>query len=408
MKRFSGVSFLGITILILLFFAMMNIYNLYNYLVYIAFILCCFLFKNTIKIDISMVALLVLALSYLFFDPFTNATVLGMLKPFSYCLCYLAGYLLMQKKGYCSLNKTCVNLNVIILTAVFGMFSHFLLNLISNIHSLGMTRNTVDIWTGEIMAATGQAALACMAIGVAGTLIFSNLNFCFKIFGVGFIAAILFYNMTLACRTLIVLMVVVLVLSLVHYLINEYRQGKKHTALLAIFAVVVSGIILVNSDAIGSLYDDSVFQQRMENEDNLGLSENSRFDYKMDYIRNMGESLFGGGHIKSKLRTYAHDLYLDSYDEAGIFALISIVVFILVSAKKLIRCLKNRKIPFFTRQLLLCVSAVCYLEFFIEPIMRGMPWLFASFCLMQGAIAYILNCFSDGTFDEGEYSDENI
>ena len=88
---------------------------------------------------------------------------------------------------------------------------------------------------------------------------------------------------------------------------------------------------------------------------------------------------------------YAHDIFLDTYDESGIFALIAVFLYIVSSIIGLFKTIKNKNISFKLRQIVLCVYVISYMAFMIEPILQGAPWFFASFCIMDGALTVINN-----------------
>ena len=120
------------------------------------------------------------------------------------------------------------------------------------------------------------------------------------------------------------------------------------------------------------------------------FSSDSRLDLKWIYLQNLEKSIFGGASIRNEFEAYAHDIFLDTYDEAGIFALGSVIVYIVFSLKRLYKCVINRAISFQFRQIMLCVYLGFYIEFLLEPILIGMQWMFCFFCLIDGMLASYL------------------
>ena len=121
----------------------------------------------------------------------------------------------------------------------------------------------------------------------------------------------------------------------------------------------------------------------------MELDEDGRSGKREYFIANAYRFPLGGAHIRNE-KGYAHDILLDTYDEAGIFALIAIAAYLVSALIRLFKCITNKALPFEFRQIVLCVYAVVYIEFFIEPILQGMPWLFASFCLIDGYVGRVL------------------
>ena len=87
---------------------------------------------------------------------------------------------------------------------------------------------------------------------------------------------------------------------------------------------------------------------------------------------------------------YAHDILLDTYDQCGIFAFLALIVLFVINIYQTARFVFDRRFSFNVRLLVLCVSIVFAVEFFIEPILQGITWFFCAFCFMQGVIANAL------------------
>ena len=120
------------------------------------------------------------------------------------------------------------------------------------------------------------------------------------------------------------------------------------------------------------------------------MLESGRFDRKLKYLKYLLEYPVGGGHIRSAVGGYAHDLYLDTYDEAGVFAFLSIYVISLQSVTAVVTLLKQKRCAFFTRLLALCVLACLHMEFWIEPILAGFDWMIAMLCAINGAMLCLI------------------
>ena len=100
--------------------------------------------------------------------------------------------------------------------------------------------------------------------------------------------------------------------------------------------------------------------------------------------------LWGGNQLHEIHGGYAHDLYLDTHDNAGIITLLAIVIYIVSSLRRAVKCITNKRLSRDIRVLVLCVYLVCNIMFWLEPIMRGMPWLLTSYCYIDGAVTYLL------------------
>lgn len=109
----------------------------------------------------------------------------------------------------------------------------------------------------------------------------------------------------------------------------------------------------------------------------------------MLHLERFGMAMWGGCKIRLSGVGYAHDLFLDSYDEAGILALVMLILFIIRSAWVLLRMVTENRIAFSVRLMLLAMYASFYLEFAVEPILQGIPWFFVCFCFIHGMAEYL-------------------
>ena len=79
-------------------------------------------------------------------------------------------------------------------------------------------------------------------------------------------------------------------------------------------------------------------------------------------------------------------MILDTYDEAGIFALFAITVFIINVSIHVIKLLRSPKYEVDTKLIVFGLYLATYMEFMIEPVLQGLPWLFSLFCFISGVI----------------------
>ena len=122
----------------------------------------------------------------------------------------------------------------------------------------------------------------------------------------------------------------------------------------------------------------------------IAIDEDSRLSSKSRYFALMGEYLWGGGYIRNKLNgAFAHELYLDTYSRAGIVPYILLIVFVFSATFRAIRLVARKELPVFTNCLILGLFLSINIEFLIEPIMEGVPWLLPLFCILCGMTDYM-------------------
>ena len=152
---------------------------------------------------------------------------------------------------------------------------------------------------------------------------------------------------------------------------------------VALFFVLA---IRFNWLGLGDLVFESNLFRRFTEEETVA-SSSGRTDFKLDYLKYLLIYPLGGGKIYHEVGRYAHDLLLDLYSDAGIITALIMVAVLVISLKNVIILLKNQDISNDMKMLIFCVYLVIYIQFFLEPIMAGMPWLLALFLFFNGMVS---------------------
>lgn len=377
-------------ILVLLFAAAMNLRSMLFYLIFIAFFLFAIKPNVKLRIDASVGFLLVLALSWGVFSPTAAGSIFGLVRSFTYLLCYVMGAGLFDDTAKKPEENTPYKLfYILVVTLALGTLAHYLLNWSINVDTV--ERETLDFWTGEEMAATGQAALACLPLGAAISFLFTKQNKWVKIASVATVVLILLYNFVLAGRTLFVMMIIIAGIALLHRMKTQKSGNIRLVAIILAIILLVLFMYQANLFGIRDYVEDSPLYDRFFAKDSTKeLDDDVRMDRKLFYLDNMDMSFLGGAHIREEIG-YAHDIFLDTYDEAGIVAFVAVVGYMILSVRRFIRCMKDKSLPFAFKNMVLCIYAIVYIEFMIEPILMGAQWLFAAFCLIDGYVEKVLS-----------------
>ena len=371
-------------VLFFLFLASMNFKNWYVYLVFAAFVFFLLLNNRQVRIDTSIIPLICFSFILLLFWPSAQISLNAMLKVFIYPMCYLLGYNMPAKRMNLSEAERATRSLTIVLA--FGALVHLGLNMISNWGSED-GRNTLDFWAESVLSATNQAALAIMMLGVAVALLLGKFSKGMKFFALSSLAVIVLYNLQLAGRTLFVLIALIFVVGFVYQLLflSRTKQSVRLLLGLALLAVLLIAAYQQNVFGLKDLIENSNFYDRFFGEYAMDLDEDGRIGLKSEYLKLFFAHPWGGSYIHNEVGGYAHDLYLDTYDEAGIFALLSIVVIVVGAVLKLLKVIRSKAVGNDTKLFLVCVYFAVLVEFMIEPILAGVPWLLACFCAIYGS-----------------------
>lgn len=373
-------------VLFFLFLAALNFLNRFAVCVFIAFAVFLAFCGNYIKVSNEIVLLLLFSLTLLIFWGQGHSSITAMLRTFTYPMCFLIGYNFPNKNtDLLSRERTFKTISVIL---ALGTWLHLMLNFVINFENEEETRNTVDFWIGSELAATGQATLACLMIAVAVATLFSKNKVWVKILAAVALVLAFYYNLILAGRSMFFLLFVAAAVALIYFMKSGNKLNRTIIVLLCVAVVVVACVIIYNNNLFGikDIIEESNFYNRFFNELSEEKTEDYRGSRKLEYLKYLIDYPFGGGHINSIVDGYAHDLYLDTYDEAGIFACLIIIIIVGSFAVKTFKVLRSKQISFGTKQMLLCLFVVLNLVFWMEPILAGMAWLLSCFCILYGNV----------------------
>lgn len=315
-----------------------------------------------------------------------------MIRAFTYPLCYMMGMTLFRdsRESQTELYEAERNTAKAIFFLTAGATGHFALNMIVNFGA--DSRDGIDFWTKGTMSATGQATLAGMLIALIAAFLFSNVGKRKKLIAIAALGVVVAYNLILAGRTLFVLLFILCVFAYIYRNKVQHRKFLKTVLVIALIVALLIVLYSVNLFGIKDAVEGSNFYDRFYGGDSTqNIDDDKRMTHKMAYVTRMLDHPFGGGHIRAEYGHSAHDLYLDTYDESGVLALLFIAVYITLSLSRLVKCMKSKHISFETKQLVACTYIVINIQFWLEPIIRGMPWLLASYCFIDGVLTYLLN-----------------
>lgn len=385
-------------VLILLFMASMNFDAKFFYFVFLSFLVV-LVAQRCMAIDAASVAYLLLGVTMAFYN--FDEGVLSMLRCFAPFCFYLVGVNLVSNAPVAALDmqkrSDPEKMGYPILKAIsLGSFLHYFLNYVHNLGS-SIGRNTIDIWSGQVMAATGQNALACLMLGFACAMLFLPQKKWQRWAAVAIISLMLVYNLVLSCRTMLVILCLLLIVGMAYPKQNT-RYGAqllKYIALFALLSAAVMALYALNIAGFRDYIQNSALYLRFNGSVTSLTDNESRANAKMIFISYMAKYPFGGCHMR-RMYGYAHDLLLDGYDEYGVVVFVLLIVVLIIGIVQLYTLLRRTDYTESFKLSLLLIYCAVLLEFMVEPIIEGMPWLLACYCLINGCVtgmnrAYIWN-----------------
>ena len=373
------------TIMVLLFLMSMNFRNKVFYCAVLVFALVFIMRFKGYDMPFAAVSSIVLMVSILLFSSNGEGNITFFLQPIAYPMCVLTGYNIAEGE---SEKQTKRNVLIIVLVLSAGAYIHYMLNMFSNLGKI-VDRNTIDFWTKSVLSATGQALMAFMMIGVAVSVLFTIKKLAYKMLAAGILISILYYNLILSGRTIIVLTVLLIPVNLLFSWKSTKNPLKMIRGMVIILIVIALILVLVKNNVFGimNIISKSNLYQRFFSKVGAGeLTEDGRMNHKLMYIKYMLDYPFGKDELLRLVGAYAHDIILDTYSMAGIFACGAVVAMLIDTVITCIKIMKNKTIDKRLKSIILNVIISVFVAFLTEPILLGAPWLFASFCVLYGAM----------------------
>lgn len=394
MKRFSTIenNSVSLVLFFLLVVAASNFMLLGIY--FFLFTACAFLLtRRRIGCSLQILPLFLFAVSYAFFVSITGSFGVSALKIFVCPLVWLFGYNISFRQ---TSNKIITYMCALAIGAAIHGIANFFYNISVGVDmSLG---RTYDFFSGSLSAATGQATYFTMLVAISFWMIFLQRNLWARLLGALLYITALLYDVQLGGRTFLVLSVLALPIGLLLYCFfvargSQADRKKVFRTLLLVICIVSLAIIAFNSNFLGikDIYEDSYLYKRLEIYNATDLDSDSRFFRKAQYFKLVPEYLFGGNHISvDEDLGYAHELWLDIYDDAGMITYILIVLYTGASLIRFIKAAKMKKTELLHKVCLLSFCSIMMLQFFVEPILQGAPMLLYSYIVVDGMLASYL------------------
>lgn len=355
---------INIVINILIFLVGLNVFHYGQLLLPV---ICLILFiDNKYKLNIVDIKIfIILCLFGISFFIFTYK--MGFYSTIGFCLpmAYYIGSNLKKRKEN--------SIKCIIYLLTLGMAVHVLLNMVYDFSKFGLLifqrTHHYDIWTRDFISSTGTTINYTLLISTIYYIIFYEKNREYKIIGIVLFVFLSIYNIALGRRTPILMLIIVVLFSYIYdFLIYKKRKLNRTVLLCLVVLFSVSAIVLISVFAFNAfnLKEKFIFSTIFLKFYNFGLNP-ERFELFIDGVKLAPDYLWGGQAISNILEVQIHDLWMDTYDYAGIIPFILLIIYTIIV---LIDLLKLRKI--IIEKLLVYSVLLCILmQMLLEPVMSG-------------------------------------
>lgn len=286
-----------------------------------------------------------------------------------------------------------------ILAIAIGLFIHGMLNYSINIGNVN--RNTVDFWNNTILSATLQGTMLTMIMSLIFWIMVYNKKTYIKVFYLICYVLSLLYLTILATRTTIIISIIVFIII---YFMNGLLNKKiaKNIKILIVGCIfIIFSNVLYNNNLfnIKNIINNSNLIQRMSQKEGLNESDRNRFEAQLLGIKYIVNNPFGSNLQIGELN-YAHNLWIDIGKEAGIIPFFLMVVYTINYFVSLFGITKDKNISTKYKIFLWSIYLGVNINFFVEPILQGIPFYFMTFALINGIIDSQYRKLKSGEKDE--------
>lgn len=269
---------------------------------------------------------------------------------------------------------------------IFGLSfaAHGLLNYFYSLQlGVGNSGLCYDVWSKSHSASTAQGVLFTPFVSVIWIVLLQHRSPILKAASFVTLLFAVRYNFMLGGRSFLLLLALAAFVYLVLKItLSADSVGDAIKNLLVVFFLLILILYLYQKDVFNlkSTFENSYMAHRFKYQ---GVAEDDRATRWVYYASHFSQGIFGGNKISiSSGYGYAHNLWLDVFDQAGFIPFLLLLVLSCSSVAQGIRTAFSAN----SYEGLYAASfyVTYFAQFFIEPILQGSPFFFISFVFITG------------------------
>lgn len=265
----------------------------------------------------------------------------------------------------------------VIYLIAFSMALHICLNFVVDVVIDGAdffnSINHYDAWMKEYVPTTATAVNGVMLISLSYYLLIFEKEKKYQLTGFILLLIILLYDIALGRRTPLFLLILCIIYSVI-FNIKVIKNNKIRKDVLYGFIVLIMIIVLL----ITVSYVFDIFGSK-EFIENLGIIkkfkdyglDTGRLDIFIEAIKLAPQHLWGGKEISDIIGIQIHDLWMDTFDYAGIIPFVLLVVHTIIFISIFIKIMKNNSINKEYKLFISVLFLAITIQLLLEPIMTG-------------------------------------
>lgn len=289
------------------------------------------------------------------------------------------------------------NINKFIYLVTFSMATYTILFFINNAITNGITsydiNNQTNIWTNKPLWPTNIMLYSSLFMSLFGYILFVEKKKYIKVLYFIMFSIIAFYALMLSRRAALLMVIISLFITFVGMLII----GDDKKKIISLF-VIASIIFLVVIALLVTFYltnflgfkdivvETDLYKRFIAPTEFLFFNDMGRSQIRKDFLSHFWEYPWGGSNIHNIIGNWAHDLWLDVYDVAGILAFILMIIYTLLFFYDFIKIIINKNNNNSIKILLLGMSLCILAQLNLEPILEACRNYMFALCMIHGSL----------------------
>lgn len=344
------------------------------------------IYRKRIIITLPFVLLICFISSYFILDTYLKQT-------FTYKFLYALSVICIYQIGYQFIDtrdSSDVIIEQIIRLISITYFFYVLVSIVNSVikGQLAISRNPLNIWTGDLRAATHYGSMLVFPLAYGICLLFTNRDRKDKFLGILLTIGSLIQTLMIAGRSIILFTVLGIVIAYFYSIKLKGQFTSKHLKQLCLcLALIFMGYIVFEANIfnVQTIFNNSQMGKRLLNGQTSTIEEDGRMKHLRFFFENIKYSLWGGGYTRLHSGNL-HNVYLNVFDLSGIVSFSFLVMFTLNVMSKFKKCLSFHFVKFETKMFLFVIFVLNFIQLFMEPVMESVPVMFWCLIMLTGMV----------------------
>ncbi|CVH79329.1 hypothetical protein BN3662_03350 [Clostridiales bacterium CHKCI006] len=284
-----------------------------------------------------------------------------------------------------------ISIEKIIYSLSLGYFTYGFLNFINTPQVILNSRQIINFWSSDFLTATLQGSFYTLISSLLFYSIFISKKKSIKVLTLLASSFSVYASIQSASRTLLVIFFITFIANILLFTkLKKENFSKKIIAITFLALIALFITISYNNNWLGiqELISSLPISNRTDIQSGL---DTPRYEYMIESLKYIFSPFQGGGLITKQLGiSYIHNLWLDTVNTVGLVPGAILLIYSVSTLLNILKLIKSNNICLEYKHLFFSLYLSSLMEFFVEPILEGIPYFFATSCLINGLTFFVL------------------